>query len=155
MATENIKFKIELFATYWDKKPICEILINNESHYVGEISGSINNPTIIEFTHNCEHDKDYKFTIHRQGKDLSQTIVEDGKIVKDQMLHIKALEIDEIDMGALVYEGEYKPEYPQPWASEQTDLPPTLKNVTVMGHNGTWTLSFKSPFYMWLLEHLY
>ena len=58
-------------------------------------------------------------------------------------------------MGALVYEGEYKPEYPQPWASEQTDLPPTLKNVTVMGHNGTWTLSFKSPFYMWLLEHLY
>lgn len=104
MATENIKFKIELFATYWDKKPICEIFINNESHYVGEISGSENNPTIIEFTHNCEHDKDYKFTIHRQGKDLSQTIVEDGKIVKDQMLHIKALEIDEIDMGALVYE---------------------------------------------------
>ena len=91
MATENIKFKIELFATYWDKKPICEIFINNESHYLGEISGSENNPTIIEFTHNCEHDKDYKFTIHRQGKDLSQTIVEDGKIVKVQMLHINCL----------------------------------------------------------------
>ena len=53
----------------------------------------------------------------------------------------------------------YKPEYPEPWATQQTKignkLPETLKNVTKMGHNGTWTFTFDSPFYMWLLENLY
>ena len=69
------------------------------------------------------------------------------------------LKIDEIDIGGLVYEGVYKPEYPEQWATQQTKagnkLPETLKNVTQMGHNGTWTFSFTSPFYMWLLENLY
>ena len=81
--------------------------------------------------------------------------MENGEIKKDQMLHIKSIEIDDINLGALVYEGVYKPTYPEPWASEQNDLPETLKNVTQMGHNGTWTMSFTSPFYMWLLENLY
>ena len=84
---------------------------------------------------------------------------EDGKIIKDQLLNIKSIEIDEIDIGALVYEGVYRPEYPEPCASQQRkagkELPETLKNVTQMGHNGTWTFTFTSPFYMWLLENLY
>ena len=29
------------------------------------------------------------------------------------------MEVDEIDIGALVYEGVYTPEYPEPWASQQ------------------------------------
>ena len=75
--------------------------------------------------------------------------------MKDQILHIRDITIDEIDIGALVYEGKYRPEYPEPWASQQANagnkLPITLKNVTEMGHNGTWTFGFSSPFYMWLL----
>ena len=35
------------------------------------------------------------------------------------------------------------------------DLKESFKNVTRMGHNGTWTFKFGSPFYMWLLENLY
>ena len=89
----------------------------------------------------------------------AKELVEDGKIVKDQLLHIKSIEIDEIDIGGLVYEGVYKPAYPEPWATQQTEAgnkpPKTLKNVTLMGHNGTWTFTFESPFYMWLLENLY
>ncbi len=89
-----------------------------------------------------------------------QTLVnEKGDILKDQLLHIKSIEIDEIEIGALVYEGIYQPEYPEPWATQQkeagNELPSSLKNVTQMGHNGTWTLTFSSPFYMWLLENLY
>ena len=75
------------------------------------------------------------------------------------MLHIKSIEIDEIDIGALVFEGVYTPKYPEPWATQQAEqgnkLPETLKNVTQMGHNGTWNFTFTSPFYMWLLENLY
>ncbi len=159
MATEKLKFRIELFAIAWDKNPTCEIYINKKSHWAGEITGTEKAPTVIEFIHECIEGDNYDLTIDRKGKDKRQTVVENGKIVKDQMLQIKSIEIDEIDIGSLVYEGVYTPSYPGSWAHQQkqagNELPTTLKNVTQMGHNGTWTLSFTSPFYMWLLENLY
>lgn len=159
MAIEKLKFKLELYATMWDKPPVAEILINNKSCFKQEISATEDKPHLIEFEHELEEGKSYSLIINRSGKDKTQTVIKDGKITKDQLLHIKFIAIDEIDIGGLVYEGVYKPTYPEPWATQQVDagnkLPETLKNVTQMGHNGTWTFTFKSPFYMWLLENLY
>ena len=80
-------------------------------------------------------------------------------LLKDQMQHIKGIQIDEIDIGALVYEGIYTPQYPEPWATQQREagieLQASFKNVTNMGHDGEWKFKFASPFYMWLLENLY
>ena len=159
MKTEKLKFKLELYATMWDKPPIANIKINEKSYFNKEITSTEDKPTIIEFEHELEEGKSYNLIIDRSGKNKRQTIVENEKIIKDQLLHIKSIEIDEIDIGALVYEGVYKPNYPEPWAIQQAEagnkLPETLKNDTEMGHNGTWTLTFSSPFYMWLLENLY
>ena len=159
MATEKLKFKLELYATMWDKPPVADIKINEKSFFKEEITSTNDKPTIIEFEHEFEEGKPYNLIIDRSGKNKRETVVEDGKIVKDQLLHIKSIEIDEIDIGGLVYEGVYKPNYPEPWATQQAEtgnkLPETLKNVTKMGHNGTWTFTFSSPFYMWLLENLY
>ena len=160
MATENLKFKIQLYATFWNKLPTCEIFIDDKSHWKGEIAGTEQEPITVEFESVLEQNKEYKLSIHRQGKDKGQTVVNDkGDILKDQLLNIKSIEIDNIDIGALVYEGVYTPEYPEPWATQQRqqgmELPETFKNTTQMGHNGTWTFKFTSPFYMWLLENLY
>ena len=159
MATEKLKFKLELYATWWNKPPIANIKINEKSYFKEEITSTNDKPTIIEFEHELEEGKSYSLIIDRLGKDASQCKVKDGKIVKDQLLHIKSIEIDEIDIGGLVYEGVYKPAYPEPWATQQikagNKLPETLKNVTKIGHNGTWTFTFSSPFYIWLLENLY
>jgi hypothetical protein len=159
MATEKLKFKLELWSTYWDKIPKAEILINNYSHYNQEIKGTEKEPTVIEFEQELIEGEKYQLIINRSGKDNRQTIVENGQIIKDQLLHIKLIEIDEIDIGSLVYNGLYSPKYPEPWASEQAaignKLPESFKNVTSMGHNGRWVLDFTSPFYMWLLENLY
>lgn len=159
MATENLKFKIVLFSTFWDRKPTCEISIDDKCYWSGEVLGTKEKPDVIEFTHPCEEGKEHKLILNRQGKDRKQTIINNGKIEKDQLLHIESIEIDEIDIGSLVYEGVYQPEYPEPWASQQRSagkqLQETLKNVTQMGHNGKWTFTFTSPFYMWLLENLY
>ena len=160
MATEKLKFKLELWATMWDKPPHAEILINDMSHFKGEITGTEEKPDVIEFEQELEEGNEYNLIILRSGKDKNQTVVdENGDLLKDQMLNSKSIEIDEIDIGALVYEGVYSPEYPEPWASQQKsagrELPATFKNVTQMGHNGEWRFSFKSPFYMWLLENLY
>ena len=62
-------------------------------------------------------------------------------------------------MGSLLYNGVYTPIYPEPWATQQKnngiELPESITNSPDLGHNGTWSLSFTSPFYMWLLENLY
>jgi sortase (surface protein transpeptidase) len=159
METENVTFKIELYSTYWDKKPNCTISINDKLLWSGDIDGTKEKPNVISFEHELSEGKKYELLLNRQGKDIFQTVVENGEIKKDQLLHIKSLEIDDIDISSLVYEGVYTPQYPQPWANEQKqkgkELPKTLKNVTQMGHNGTWAFTFTSPFYMWLLENLY
>lgn len=159
MSIEKLKFKLELYSTYWDKTPRAEILINNHSHYNQEIKGTEKEPTVIEFEHELTEGEKYSLIIERSGKNNRQTVVENGQIIKDQLLHIKSIEIDEIEIGALVYSGLYTPQYPEPWASEQAKagnvLPESFKNVTTIGHNGRWELGFTSPFYMWLLENLY
>ena len=160
MATEKLKFKLELYATMWDKSPHVEILINDKSYFKGDVTSTNDKSQLIEFEHECEEGKDHELTIKRSGKDKGQSVVNDkGDILKDQLLHIKNIEIDEIDLGALVYVGVYTPEYPEPWATQQkeagTELKESFKNVTTMGHNGTWRFKFTSPFYMWLLENLY
>lgn len=160
MATEKLKFKLELYATMWDQPPHAEILVDNTSHFKGDITGTEVKPDVIEFEHELEEGKEYNLIIKRSGKAPNQTVVNDkGDILKDQLLHIKGIEIDEIDIGALVYEGVYTPEYPEPWATQQreagVELRESFKNVTQMGHDGKWQFQFSSPFYMWLLENLY
>ena len=160
MGTEKLKFKIELFATMWDKPPHAEILINDKKYFDADIRGTENRPDLIEFEHELEEGKEYSLILNRSGKGRKQTVInEKGDILKDQLLHIKSIEIDEIDIGALMFEGVYTPKYPEPWATQQREsgnkLEESFKNVTQMGHDGDWRFTFTSPFYMWLLENLY
>jgi len=160
MATEKLKFKLELYATMWDQPPHAEILVNGKSYFNDDIISAEDKPTIIEFEAELVEGKKYELIINRSGKGKNQTVVnENGDLIKDQLLHIKSIEIDEINLGGLVYEGVYTPIYPEPWATQQResgqDLKDSFKNVTKMGFNGEWNFKFESPFYMWLLENLY
>ena len=160
MGTEKLKFKIELFSTMWDKPPHAEILVNGKSYFNDDIISAEDKPTIIEFEAELVEGKKYELIINRSGKGKNQTVVnENGDLIKDQLLHIKSIEIDEINIGGLVFNGVYTPEYPEPWATQQResgqDLKDSFKNVTQMGFNGEWRFTFESPFYMWLLENLY
>jgi hypothetical protein len=160
MATERLKFNLELYATTWDKPPYVEIFLDKKNYWQSEILGSYEKPTVIEFEAGCEEGSEYNLVIKRSGKTADQTIVNTkGDIKKDQLLHIKSITIDEIDIGALVYEGVYTPDYPEPWATQQreagVELQESFNKVTCIGHNGEWRLSFASPFYVWILENLY
>jgi len=160
MGTEKLKFTLELYATMWDKPPHADILLNGQSHFKGYITGTEQKPDIIEFERELEEGKEYDLVIKRTGKGKGQTVVnEKGDILKDQLLHIKRIEVDEINIGALVFEGVYTPQYPEPWATQQrasgNELQEEFKNCTNLGHDGEWKFSFSSPFYIWLLENLY
>jgi hypothetical protein len=160
MATEKLKFKLELYATMWDKPPHAEILVGGKTYFDGDITSTEDKPTLIEFEAEFNEDTKADLIINRSGKGVNQTVVNDkGDLLKDQLLHIKRIEIDEIDLGSLVFTGVYTPKYPEPWATQMAEsgkeLRESFTNVTQMGHNGEWKFTFTTPFYMWLLENLY
>jgi len=157
MNFEKYLFVLELYSTYWDKKPIVEISLNNEHKIKQEIKDAYNKPTVIQFEHICQNNTNYRLEINRSNKDDSQTVVSNNQITKDQILHIKSISIDHIDLNTLLYKGIYKPQYPQQWLREQINhdiiVPEIIPKCLDLGHNGTWSFEFSAPFYdWWLLE---
>ena len=70
-----------------------------------------------------------------------------------------AIIIDKIEFFGIhdpkfVWQGQYRPEYPEPWASEQKStgivLDSVLSNVTHLGWNGAWRLEFGIPVFTWI-----
>lgn len=53
-----------------------------------------------------------------------------------------------------LWAGTYSPEYPEPWASQQINLPKSYQNFTVLGWNGTWTLEVTHPIFTWMHKKL-
>ena len=49
METEKLKFKIELYATMWNKPPIVDISIDDKSYFNSKIESTKDSPTTIEF----------------------------------------------------------------------------------------------------------
>tara|TARA_B100000809_G_scaffold241932_1_gene265580 strand:- start:88 stop:513 length:426 start_codon:yes stop_codon:yes gene_type:complete len=137
-----MKFHIILYADYWHKAPQVKVDINNDVIWKGIVNqNSPNNARVIEFEKEIPDDEEIKLNIILEDKTDDQTVIEDGKTIKDQLLHIKNIEIDDIDIEDLIWEATYTPKNKTP-----------QKRTTCLGINGTWTLKFKSPFYLWLLE---
>ena len=75
MAIEKLKFKLELYATMWDKPPIANIKINEKSYFNKEITSTEDKPTIIEFEHELEEGKAYNLIVDRSGKTYSEPAI--------------------------------------------------------------------------------
>ena len=143
MATEKLKFKLELYATMWDKPPVADIKINEKSFFKEEITSTNDKPTIIEFEHELEEGKSYSLIIDRLGKDTSQCKLKDGKIIKDQLLFLIKIMLNDMDIEKLIYSAKYT-------------VGTEVKNeITVLGQNATWCLEFETPLYMWFLENTF
>jgi hypothetical protein len=79
----------------------------------------------------------------------------DADIVPDKGLDkaviIESISFFDIEDNRVVWAGEYRPDYPEPWYSEQKIKPePLLKNHTYLGWNGKWTLTFDVPVFTWI-----
>jgi hypothetical protein len=69
-------------------------------------------------------------------------------------VNIDCVEIFGIQDPRFVWAGQYRPSYPEPWASEQRaqghDLPEVLTNHTCLGWRGVWTLELPVPVFTWM-----
>jgi hypothetical protein len=160
METEKLKFKIGLSGTSPDKQPHFLIDIDGKNQIKAALTKAPNETEYFEFEIELDegnHCLDIRFTNKISGDTV---LDEKGHFLSDLLLNIDSIEIDEIDLGTLKWTlSEYRPQYHPNYVNEYVkskgkEPEEIVKNCVNMGWNGTWTLPFQSPFYIWLLENL-
>jgi hypothetical protein len=145
---EQLHFKVELAGTYWAKHPVYTVLFNGTVVKTEEITSPNGESFFVEFDQEVTEGTTYQLQVRLENKADSDTVENEDKtaIIKDMMLHIRSIEIDEINLGDLVWKnGLFTGDDP---------ARPVLDQCVDLGWNGTWVLEFESPFYIWLLENI-
>lgn len=157
MSTETLHFKIGLRSSH-GKSPEFSISVNDKKFFDTKLIG---NSTTEYFEFDAEiNEGDCFLTIEFKNKTVYDTVLDqEGNIIEDLLLNIDSIEIDEIDLGSLLWTAsKYYPNYPVVYKtkmqSEGVNLPELVDNCVNLGWNGKWTLPFQSPFYIWLLENI-
>lgn len=146
--SELLKFDITLSSTTWDKQPQYSILINDKVVVSSELL--LPSPKAISFQH-LVPDGEASLSIRLENKTKHDTIIVDGKIHDDMLLNIEDIAIDDIDLGQLLWDGEYILDEPQQYNGKVITQ---LNHCVNLGWNGTYRLNFAVPYYIWLLEKL-
>ena len=145
--TETLHFKIGLAGTYWAKHPIYSVLINDAVYFTKEVDVASGETFYVEFDAEVEEGP-CALKIRLENKDWTDTVQNEDKteIVNDMLLNICSVEIDDINLGNLIYTKTQ-------FVGDDTDRP-VLDKCQDLGWNGAWILAFESPFYIWLLENI-
>lgn len=158
---EELKFSITLSATYWgDRNPEFYLTLDGENiaqhkfsyrptnkglPLTTEIDLSPDALETFEFSHVLEPG-DHVLGIKLFSKtDLdTRGFVDDKTWLKDVMLHVESIKIDDIDIKSLVFEQSK-------YVLATGEI---LTNTNTLHKNGEYQLYFTTPIYMWFLEHL-
>lgn len=146
MTTENISFD-------------CQVTPTNDSIALG-LRVVLDQVTIFENAHVTETvqlhheisdaDGEHELTFELFGKQPHHTkITETGDIVSDALLEISNIKLDGIDLDQIVQSlAEYHHDF------NGSQAPTNDKFYGYLGCNGTVTLKFTTPVYLWLLENM-
>jgi len=148
MHEESLKFEISLTGTYWDKKPQFSVWLDDQVVTQSEIASEAEQIVIFE---RRIDEGDHELKIRLENKTDHDTVIENGEVVKDMLLNIDDVIIDDISLGNLLWSAEYVLDRPQLYKGQIINH---LDGCVNLGWNGTYVLKFTSPFYIWLLEKL-
>ena len=148
MQEENLTFQISLTGTFWDRHPQFSVWLDD--HVVTQTEIASEAEQIVSFERRV-NEGTHELKIRLENKSDSDTVIENGKVVKDMLLNIDDITIDDISLGNLLWSAEYVLDRPQEYNGQTIDH---LDGCVNLGWNGTYILKFSSPFYIWLLEKL-
>ena len=148
MQEENLSFKISLTGTFWDRRPQFSVWLDDHVVIQSEIASSAEQ--IVSFERRVDEGQ-HELKIRLENKTVNDTVIENSEIVKDMLLNIDDITIDDISLGNLLWTAEYILDNNQTYNSQEIDH---LDGCVNLGWNGTYVLKFTSPFYIWLLEKL-
>jgi hypothetical protein len=159
MNKETLHFRIGLSGSSATRHPTFVISLNDVEFVSATLSNEKNQTEYFEF--DAEVDEgNCSLTIELKNKTKYDTVLDaNGNIIEDLLLNIDSIEIDEIDLGSLLWTAsDYRPDYPgvhkAKMQAQGIELPESVKNCVNLGWNGKWILPFTSPFYIWLLENI-
>lgn len=105
-----------------------------------------------KFTHSVQlaENQEHELKIQLKNKSAQHTKVDaNGNIVQDSAVQIKNITFDDIPLGQIVSQNSvYRHDFNGNGPSTED------KFYDTMGCNGTVTMKFTSPMYLWLLEHI-
>lgn len=151
--SENIFVDLRLGGEFWQKPPEVDIFVDGkliQSHLVDRTDYHVRFRHVMDFG-------PHRLELRRKNKTNDQNrLLPDGSY-QGQLLHINQVRLDNIDLRNLVlHTCKFRPEYPEPWASQQREAGIILENELIgethLGHNGVWTFDFISPIYMFLVD---
>jgi hypothetical protein len=148
MHEENLSFQISLTGTFWDKHPQFSVWLDD--HVVTQTEIVSSEEQIVSFERRVDEGA-HELKIRLENKTDADTVIENGEVVKDMLLNIDNITIDDISLGNLLWSAEYVLDKPQIYKGQTIDH---LDGCVNLGWNGTYVLKFTSPFYIWLLEKL-
>jgi len=148
MSTEALNFKITLSGTFWEKRPKFSIWIDDTKIQDGEITSTEHQT--IEFSQELA-EADHQLKIRLENKEDTDVVKNDvGGIAKDMLLNIEDIMIDDISLGHQLWKATYYPDEKKIFNGNETE---SLTGCVNLGWNGSYVISFSSPFYIWLLEN--
>ena len=148
MNQEKLEVVVALSGTFWERHPQFSIWLDDYQVVSDEISSSAQQE--FKFESSIEEGP-HTLKIRLENKTEGDTIIENGKIIKDMLLNIDDITIDDISLGNLLWSANYILDQPQEYNGKIIDH---LDNCVNLGWNGAYVLEFSSPFYIWLLEKL-
>ena len=146
--SETLIFRIGVSGSYWNKKPAYSVSVDGVEQACAVIAADTGVVEYAEFTLAVAEDSPHLLEIKLLNKTDDDVVQSQDKteIVKDMLLNIESISIDDIELGQIKWDqSEFVAEDP---------VRPTLKNCVNLGWNGSYRLKFSSPFYLWLLEKM-
>ena len=148
MNEEKLSFVVTLSGTFWDRRPQFSIWLDDHAVIQSEIASTAQQPVVFERTID---EGPHTLKIRLENKTNADTNIRNGEVIDDMLLNIDDIMIDDISLGNLLWSAEYILDHPQEYKGQTITK---LDNCVNLGWNGTYTLKFSSPFYIWLLEKL-
>jgi hypothetical protein len=153
-----IKLKFDVGTTDAECKLGVKVTFDNNVIY-----DNIHVTTTDHISHEIsDQDAEHELIIELYGKLPQHTKIDDvGNIVKDALITVENFQIDDIDISSMLtnYPNNLYQDVPTHLISYRHDFNGT-QPVTIdpfhgaMGCNGTVTLKFTTPVYLWLLENM-
>lgn len=129
--------------------PTLEIAVDDQILYNGFIKDN--------FTFDIDLiDGNHQLKITHFGKNKKETTVDYDKHFKLTKILMDNVDLDLQEHCRLSHQGIFRPDYHPDFVKDQTLLgvipPETIQPNHYFGHNGTWTLDFKTPALLWIIE---
>jgi len=140
---EKIKLNFKIEPTYHSRAPKMAVTLNKDIL----IDEEFTEPRDVELELDLKEDEEYKLGFNFYGKTENDTVIdEDGNILKDQLIKISDIRLDDIDISSMLPISTNTCYYSHDCVRDPF--------YDTMGRNGTSIIKIRSPLYVWLLENL-